>query len=223
MNKWLEGFLSLVYPPMCDACGTPLVNSERHLCLSCRLSLVPAPEIMSRLTTLHAPIERAKAIYAYTKGEAAARLVQAAKYNAFPRIGHQMMLEALPALQADDFFEGIDALCPVPLNIFRLMKRGYNQSHHIARAIEEQLNIPVRNMLKARRHSSQTHFGQTQRAENAAKVYYANPLKCRGYNHILLIDDVLTSGATLRACAAALHRANPQAKISVLALTARTK
>ncbi len=223
MNKWLEALLSLVYPPMCDACGRPLVNGERLLCLHCRLSLTPAPDIEPRLASLLNPIERAKALYVYDKGHPAARLVQAAKYNGFPRIGYQLMAEAIPQLQASGFFDGVDAVCPVPLNVWRLMRRSYNQSSYIARAIEDQLDIPLRKLLRARHHASQTHFGATDRAKNAERTYYADVKKCRHYNHILLIDDVITTGATVRACVAALHAANPQAKISVLALTARTK
>ena len=110
------------------------------------------------------------------------------------------------------------AIAPVPLSLTRLIARGYNQSYRLALGVSDVTSLPVINALRASRHGSQTRLGAEERSRNARGIYSARPEALDGVSHLLLIDDIVTTGATLRACLETLHDASPAMAISVLAL-----
>lgn len=120
--------------------------------------------------------------------------------------------------------EKIDIIVPVPPDKKRKKKRGYNQAEIIANGIGKVMNRPVRNFLiKKESGESQTKLDQTARKENATDTYEAQiPAEYKG-KHILLVDDVLTTGATIGNCAQAILANDPQAKISILTLAYNAK
>jgi len=118
-----------------------------------------------------------------------------------------------------DFFDGIDGIVPVPLTKGRLRDRGYNQSEEIAKGISEITGLPIYNDLIKRTvfHDSQTRKNRWERNDNVEHVFAANkPIPAR-LKHLLVVDDVVTTGATIVACASKLT-ASADIKISVLSL-----
>lgn len=227
MNLLIESLLSVMYPPLCPCCSTVMTRGEGPMCLGCRLSLPltgfensPAEnEMMDKLQGL-IPIEGAVAYFRYRRDAPQAALIHDMKYRGVPSIGRRLAREYAVALQDKGFFKDIDAIIPVPLNFWRHCRRGFNQSAWIARGVADITGLPIVNGLRARAHSSQTKLGAEARQKAAANVYHAYAKALQGLHHILLTDDICTTGATLYSCATALHTANPSLKISVMALAA---
>lgn len=218
--------MGLCFPEVCAVCGTALVKSEKVMCLKCRLSLPMTGleenpgwnPMMEKLVNLRGPVERCASYFYYSGSAPHARLVQQFKYHEKTRIGRDLMREYARKLLPLGFFDGIDAIAPVPLSRGKLINRGFNQSFQLACAVRDVTSLPIVEALKARRHGSQTRLSAHERLENARGVYKAVSRNLAGVGHLLLIDDIVTTGATVCACAEALHSANPQMKVSVLSL-----
>ena len=222
----VEALLALCYPSVCGVCGSSLVEGERVMCLKCRLSLPLTGfesnflwnPMMEKLVSLRGPVERCAAYFYYQSHAPHSRLVHLFKYNEKTRIGRDLIGEYARRLQSAGFFDGIDAMAPVPLSRGKLIRRGYNQSFQLARGGREVVPLPVIEALKAARHGSQTRLDARLRMENARGVYSAVARNLDGVGHLLLIDDIVTTGATVCACVEALRAARPRMKVSVLAL-----
>ena len=107
----------------------------------------------------------------------------------------------------------------VPLHLLKKLRRGYNQTDYIAGAVSRSTGIPMKHALICRRrHSSQTRRTSFERWRNARDTYTVSPDADLSGKHILIVDDVITTGATLLSCAEAIHAAFPSARISVLSL-----
>ena len=165
------------------------------------------------------PIEKGASLFFYKPHSDTSRLIYKLKYGHHPEIG-----EALGHLIADEFnveqyFDGITAIVPVPLAKQRLHERGYNQSIEIARGISAVTGIPI--LEKALRrvtfHGSQTQKDHWQRNENVEKAFRLTDSSSIAGHHILLIDDIITSGATLVSAAQELLKGE-NVKLSVLSL-----
>lgn len=225
MNRLIEALLDTVWPRMCPCCGRVLLHGETSMCLHCRSALPltnyhlnPTDNALrSKLNGL-VPLERATAYFHYHRNSPYASLIHEAKYAERPALAQELGREYARILARSNFFNGIDALIPVPLNFWKECRRGYNQSAHIAMGVAREVNAPIILALKARRHTTQTHKDANQRRLNAEASYFAIPEALNGLTHALLIDDVCTTGATLYACARALHQVNPNLCISVLTL-----
>lgn len=216
-----------LFPAVCECCGRSLVNGETLLCLHClhHMPLTnyhrdPFSELHKRLASPGLPIGRAAAMFHYIKDSPYTHLILNAKYNNRPTILHTLARDFALTLQSEHFFSDIDLLLPIPLNWRKLLRRGFNQSEHIALAISEATSIPVSDNLKALPHSTQTRKNAIQRAANVdGTIRVTNPAELAG-RHILLIDDVITTGATLLTAAKAIHSISPTTRISILTLAA---
>lgn len=225
MNPLIESLLSLLYPRVCPVCGEVMVESERIMCLACRLKLLvtgfekrPEWNPMMEKLMCHAPIARCAAYFYYQREAPHSKLIHRIKYSGQPSLGRELMREYAKILKTTDFFDGIDAIAPVPLSFSRLCARGYNQSYRLALGVSDITSLPIIDALRATRHRSQTRLGAEARSRNASGIYSARRKSLAGVRHMLLIDDIVTTGATVRACAESLHEANPTMKLSVLSL-----
>ena len=218
--------LDFISPRSCMVCGSRLSPSEEILCARCNFHLprtdfhlAPTDNPMARLFWHQIPIERATALFYYEPHAESARLIYNLKYNDHPEIGEVMGRLFATELKKSDFFDGIDYLIPVPLAKKRLRQRGYNQSTEIAKGVSAISGIPVLDNVIRRNvfEGSQTNKGRWERNENVANVFALTDSSAISNCHLLLIDDVVTTGATVIACAQQLATA-PNVKVSVLAL-----
>lgn len=225
MNIWTD-MQDFFFPRTCLICGKRLLHGENGVCLAC-LSSLPYTHLnntvgnaMERCFWGKFPIRQASSLFYYAKDGAVAQILYAMKYYNRQRLCVQMGELIAARLLPTGFFNQIDILLPVPLSRARLKKRGYNQSELLAKGISNVIHLPVSKgaILRSRDNVSQTHKSSYARWENADSLFVvgetAPDLKGK---HVLLIDDVLTTGATLVACADALREIE-DIQISVLTL-----
>lgn len=223
--RMLKGVVNLIWPDVCEVCGCTLVKGEKVICLGCRLKLPRTNLHTQEFSLIHhrlagrVPIERAAGYFYYYRSDSFTRLIHAAKYNGRPNVARYLAREYAGEINDDGFFSGIDLILPVPLHRFKLWKRGYNQTEYLARGLKDATGIAIgSNLVATRGHSTQTRKGSYMRWLNTRNIYeVAHPGELEG-KHILVVDDVITTGATLLACCEAIHRSAPTATISVLTL-----
>lgn len=224
--KWIDDFKELLFPRYCKVCGRRLMQSEQHLCLCCLLELprthyeqVPDNLLMQHFMEWPEVI-RATAYFYYHKEGQYSNLIHHLKYYDHPEVGIYLGRLAANELKQSGFFDGIDLIVPVPLSKKKFRKRGYNQCDYIARGISESTEIPMRTDCIERiiDTDTQTHKNSMKRWKNTAGIFRATQPDTLKKKHILLVDDVATTGATLHACAASLL-AIPGIRVSIFALT----
>ncbi len=225
VSGWCRDLLRLIFPLTCEVCGEALVDGERVLCLGC-LAAMPgvytgADSMLSRRLAAAVKAERVTAMFAYRRDTSYARVIQKSKYNGRPDIDYNLAAEFAAKLKPTGFFAGIDLLVPVPMHSRKKILRGFNQAEEIARGISENVGISVAdNLVATRADASQTRRSALDRIKNTHGRYeVVYPEELRG-KHLLLVDDVITTGATVMACCDALRHAVPDLKISILALAA---
>ena len=218
--------LDLISPRMCVVCGKRLSVSEEVICATCNLHLPrtgfqrePYENIMAKTFWGQIPIERAAALFYYEPHAETANILYDMKYRNHPEIGEVMGRMMAKELQPNGFFEGIDGIVPVPLARRRERQRGYNQSMELAKGISEIVGLPIYNKVvkRCKFEGSQTSRGRWERNENVEKVFQLTDSESICGKHLLIIDDVVTTGATIVACAKELVKAGG-VKISVLSL-----
>ncbi len=221
----LYDFLGLFYPELCVACHTHLYQQEKVLCSRCLYELprthfhkVPANPVEQTFWG-RVPIERGTAFFFFKKGSKYQKLLHQLKYHNRTDVGIELGRLLASDFKAEQAFNEFDFIIPVPLHPKKQYKRGYNQSELIGRGIAEVLNVPVKTNYLYRKifTETQTQKSRYERWENVEDVFGVHhPEKLEG-KHILLIDDVLTTGATLEGCAQVLHK-NAKLKISIATL-----
>lgn len=171
---------------------------------------------MARLFWGHLPLVRAAAWFYYESHSEVSKLIYKLKYGDHPEYGYLMGQYLAEDFSMNGFFDGIDAIVPVPISRKRKWSRGYNQSEHIAKGIARVTGLPVRTDIVKRKsfQSSQTHLNWWQRHGNVEDAFTLKKAEWAKDKHLLLVDDVLTTGATVMSCAKEICRAG-NVKISV--------
>ena len=211
--NWITRFLDFISPRQCVVCGERLAPTEHSLCSTCLLHLprttyqfTPHDNPMAQLFWHLSPVEKAAALIFYEPHSEVAQLIYDLKYHDRPDIGEDMGRLMAGEMQLARFFDGIDLLLPVPLSRKRLRQRGYNQSEQLAIGISDVTHLPV--VTKALRrthfHQSQTQLSRRERQENVENLFELRNGSMLQDKHVLLIDDICTTGATLLACCDAL-------------------
>ena len=218
-----QAAFDLFFPRYCICCGQRLQPHERYLCVSCLL-VMPRVPLAGFNPTAQAmegwPVPvRAASLYYYTHGSPYGHIVHRAKYQDQPEVAaHFARLLALELLPLG-FFSGMQVVMPVPLAPRRLRQRGYNQSLYIARAVAQVAQLPVRDdvIRRTAHHTTQTQLGRVERMRNMAQLFVVDDAERVKGLHVLLVDDVITTGATIGSCAEALMQAGAS-EVSVLSL-----
>lgn len=217
--------LETLYPALCEVCSEPLTFGEEIMCLKCRASLpetnfhrYDSSPIHIKLMQPGLPINKAASMFYYSRQSPYAALIRSAKYNGRPRIIRCLACEYAEKLKTENFFDGIDMLQPIPMHWLKRFRRGFNQSEEICKGISDISGLPIADNLKARRHSTQTRKQAYDRLVNADGTIYVNDADELEGKHILLVDDVITTGATLITAASTIQKSASTATISVLSL-----
>jgi len=224
-RQWADDALGMIWPRQCPVCGEALTHGERLLCLQCSLEMPRTGLHRENFSIIHrrlagkTPIERGAALFYYYSGNPYTRLIHEAKYNDHPWIARTLAADYARELMADGFFNGIDLIVPVPLHPLKRLRRGYNQTEYIAEGLSKVTGLPVAHCLRmSRPHGTQTRLGAYARWLNSRATYQATHAEKLQGCHVLVVDDVLTTGATLLSCCRAIHDAAPTATLSVLTL-----
>ncbi len=236
----------ILLPRQCITCGQRLLLEEKHLCLECLADLPQTyfwtmshnpmadrfnENIQKDIETdeddgLHERYAYAAALFFY-HSEAQYRLIPyQIKYHGNIRAGRYFGRMLGNRLASSELFEDVDMVVPVPLHWTRKWKRGYNQAEVIAGAVAEALGAPMRTDLikRRKRTTTQTRMEVEDKRKNVAEAFVSTPSLAdiaaqEGIRHLLLIDDVFTTGATLHACFVALRTVLPASvRISVATL-----
>ena len=222
----LARLIDTLAPRSCTICGGRLTVTEEVVCACCNHNLprtgyskTAYDNRLVRLFWGRIPIEKGSAFFFYKPRSATSNLLYQLKYGGHPEVGERLGRIVAAELEQDGFFDGITALIPVPLARQREQERGYNQSVEIARGVSAETGIPVfDNVLKRITfHGSQTQKDRWERSENVEKAFRLLDSSAVSNQHLLLVDDVITSGATLVAAANELLKA-VNVKVSVLSL-----
>lgn len=231
MTLWASSLVSTLLPAVCEVCGRALTDSERHICFGC-LTALPRTDyhlraedndIHHRVSDNRVFVDRAASMFHYYRNGASTSLILSAKYRSRPSILSHLGRIYAAEIEPSGFFDGIDRIVPVPLHWSRLMTRGYNQSEYLARGLSRTSGIAVDTSLLRlpAPHSTQTRRSAAARAENVENTYAATSRARRlaGTSpHLLVVDDIITTGSTIRDCLRALSEAIPDARFSVLSL-----
>ena len=201
VHDLLEGFLTLISPSLCAGCDEPS-ESTGVFCYSC--------------TALVERASGASAVFEY--GGPVAHAIQRFKYDGRSELG--AVLASLMVEHAEHWAGKVDAVVPVPLHWQRRRARGYDQAALLARPLARSLGVPVllRGLRRVRNTPSQVDLPHAERQRNIAGAFA--PWRLSGVRRVLLVDDVRTTGATLRAASAAL-KAGGVAQVQPFVLAAR--
>ncbi|WP_456104961.1 ComF family protein [Prevotella sp.] len=222
----LARLIDTLAPRSCTMCGGRLSITEEVICACCNHQLPRTGYSKSaydnklvRLFWGRIPIEKGTAFFFYKAHSNTSRLIYQLKYGHHPEIGECLGRIVAAELAQEAFFDEITAVVPVPLARQRERERGYNQSREIARGISAETGLPVLDKVIERIsfHGSQTQKGRWERNENVEKAFRLLDASPLNNQHILLIDDVITSGATLVAAAKEVLKGE-NTKVSVLSL-----
>ncbi len=208
----LIDFLSLVYPNTCHVCSKSLFRHERVLCMKCRHHLPlarftedprnPAAQVFWG----RVPTRMVITGFLYNKGNAVQQLIHKFKYRGIKSIGIFLGEELGKEIAKNPIHEDVSIILPVPLHPKKQKRRGFNQSEIIARGISAHVAAEVNTSILFRKTSSdtQTRKSKYERWENVDSIFGLKNEDLIKYKHILLVDDVITTGATIEACAQCL-------------------
>jgi len=223
-KQLIKLFVDLVFPPLCASCETLLMQNEKYLCTGCLLELprtnyhLHEDNPVAEALWGRAKIENISAFYFYEKGSRYQNLVHNIKYNNQKETAYGMGRLFGNEIKGSAF-SNIDIIIPVPLHRRKKRKRGFNQSEWIARGLADSLERPLEAKLLYRRVSNptQTSKSRIERWENVEFIFKLKDSEKIAGKHVLLVDDVLTTGATIDACANTLLQAR-DIKLSVAVL-----
>lgn len=224
VRQGLHDCFNLYVPRYCPVCNHPLNTTEQYLCGGCLVTLPYSRErdfydnYAARLFMGKIPIERVHGHLLYGEEKLSHPIINKLKYHHRPDLAVAMGRMMALAVQPQGFFDGVDCIVPVPLHWIRKLKRGYNQSEKLAEGVAEVTGLPIfrHHVVRMRNNPTQTHKTKQERIANTQNLFQAR--KTFTAHHILLIDDVMTTGSTLTSCAHAILQSSPDIRISILTL-----
>ena len=229
LREGMQALMSVLFPEKCVVCGRTLVSGEHLICLHCNVAMPRTRYHLSRFNHMHerlmgeARVERAAAWFHYKRKSPYTNIILQAKYFDRPEVAADAAAMFAAEIIPDGFFDGIDVILPVPMHPFKELRRGYNQAEIIARGLSRVTGLPIGDNLKARHeHKTQTRRGAYDRYVNVAHLFEVVHTDELAGLHVLVVDDVMTTGSTVLSCCEALRRSVPDATISVLTLASAT-
>ncbi len=212
VKQILEDFVSLFFPSHCLACADSLVKGEQAICTRCMLEMPQTnyhkelDNPLQKRLSYRIPVKHAMALFKFSKNGRVQHLLHELKYRNHPEIGEVLGRVYGSKIKATNQYQDIDMIIPVPLHPARKRKRGYNQSAKFASGLAEMLDIPYSDDLMVRKMITGTQTLKTKlsRWESMRGVFIVKESAVLKSKKILLVDDVITTGSTLEACAETL-------------------
>jgi len=209
INTFFSDLINFVYPPQCYACDNYLVEKGELVCTNCILEMPRNKYYLKQVNPIEEifygriNIIKATACFQYMKGHRIQEIIHNIKYRNERKLAIYMGREVGYELINTSFFKGIDYIIPVPLHKSKFKIRGYNQAELIAKGISEisKIDLISDELIRIKKTSTQTkknHFERMKNVENGFSVISPSIFEDK---HILIIDDVITTGATIEACA----------------------
>lgn len=224
MKNLLNHLVDLFFPRLCPVCGKALNVQERYVCDMCMADLPRTGfherefNAVEQLFAGKVRIENASGYFFYERGNNYASILHDIKYHNQPLLGEWLGRQFALETAGSRLWNGVDLIVPVPLHRNKLASRGYNQSEYIARGIASVLGCNVENVVSAvKEHETQTSKGTYERLMNTKGIFAVGHPERYSGRHVLIVDDVVTTGATLLSCAEALS-AIPGVKMSIATL-----
>ncbi|HUV00848.1 MAG TPA: ComF family protein [Bacteroidales bacterium] len=221
----LDDFISLLFPRLCYGCGNHLLRNENIICTECYVVIprtcyhLKNDNPVAQLFWGRCMIEKASAFSFYTKGSRIRNLIHNLKYKGIKEIGFEIGKIYSLSLRSSGFFNDIDLIIPVPLHPSKKRKRGFNQSDSISSGISEVTRLPVfaDSLVRITLTGTQTRKSRYERWTNVEGIFQVpDPEQLKG-RHVLLVDDVITTGSTIESCANEILKIEGT-RVSVLAL-----
>jgi ComF family protein len=222
-----DDLISLLFPRICNACGDRLMKNEKLICTSCFVNihrtgyhLIPE-NIVEKTFWGRCELERVAVFSIYNKDSGIRKLIHNMKYRGIKEIGSELGRIYGNDLVESDFLDGIELIVPVPLHPSKERIRGFNQSAEIAEGLSASTGIPAANDILTRSSFShtQTKRKREDRWSNVEGIFGVTDYERIEGKHLLLVDDVITTGATIESCATELLKGK-NVKVSVVALAA---
>lgn len=213
-------------PDECPICGAEISRAGRAVCTLCEMT-APLTYTWEEVDNAMAqrfwgllPVERAAAMLWYVEGSKWRKAIHRLKYSGEWPTAYRLGRWYGEMLAQGGLFDDVDVIVGVPLHWWRRLRRGYNQSEHIARGIAEELGVGVdtRSVKRYRYNRSQTSRHSSERWKNVEGIFKVSNPKALEGKHILLVDDVFTSGATIMSLGETILQAVPTARLSVAVL-----
>ena len=228
MQSVLNNLIGLFYPKICPTCAKVLTNYEEILCFACRIDL-PLTKFSKfdnnkteKIFFGRVEVEAATSLLHYNKKGNVQKLIHNLKYKKQQKIGILLGKLLGDEILSSNRFDNLDCIIPVPLHPKKLKIRGYNQVTKFGETLSDKLTIPFHeNILRGRAMSkTQTHKNRFDRLKNLENNFELTNTEFLKNKHVLLIDDVVTTGATLEACCIQLRKIkNLKISIATMAIT----
>jgi len=222
MKSFVTDLVDLVFPNCCPGCGAPFITGEEYLCSNCELDLpvFPASEqILDRFAGRIKLVDARSYLKFYNEG-IAQKLLHAIKYKGDKELGEHLGREFILHVSKEEAFANIDIVIAIPLHKSKLLSRGYNQSYYLAKGMANALGVIIDNesVIRYKKSETQTRKSRAERWQNVSGIFQVTNESLKGKN-VLLVDDVITTGATLEACGEAIIDAGAES-LSIAALAA---
>ena len=223
-NLW-DDFISLLLPRLCYGCGDHLLRNEKLICTEC-YAVIPHTNFhkdgdnpVARLFWGRCMIAHAAAFSFYNRGSRIRNIIHNLKYKGITELGHELGRIYALSFRSSGFISDIDVIVPVPLHDLKKRTRGYNQSALIASGISSVTGHPVNEdcLIRSNPSATQTRRSRYERWTNVNGIFKVVMEDSLKGNHILLVDDVITTGSTIESCASELLKIEGT-RVSVIAI-----
>lgn len=222
----LRSLRTMIYGGGCIFCGSHTEEGTHSICNRCRFDIPltnyqqeadnPVKERFDGIV----PVEQASALFFYMGGSRWQTLVHRFKYSGKWQLAYAMGRWYGALLRESGLYDDVEVIVPVPLHPLKILKRGYNQSRYIAEGIAKEMGVKVsaRSVRRVRNNPSQARRSASARWENVEALFSVRSVESLRGKHILVVDDVITTGATVASCIKAIQDAVPDCRVSVAAL-----
>ena len=222
----LNDFRHLIFPQKCLSCEGELTSAENTICSLCTTNftetnfhLSDEPTMMDKIFWGRIPIHKTYALFFFEKAKTAQKVLFQLKYNNNQAVGHHFGQEIAKRIKVNAEFQDADVFIPIPLHPKKAFIRGYNQSEALAIGITQEFGVPMdlKSLKRVQHGKSQTTKSRSERWSSIQSTFRIKE-SIKKYKHIVLVDDVITTGSTIEVIASAILEKHPKVKISVVTL-----